>query len=285
MDVLVVSGLSGAGKSTVLRVLEDLGVYCVDNVPVPLLPQVVEVLSKSDARRRIALGIDARDTDHLAMFAEVHGQLREAGHHVEIAFIEAETAVLVRRYSETRRLHPMGHEALPDAIAHERQLVAPIRDVASVTIDTSTLRARQLQQIVRDRFGGTAGLRLALVSFGYRNGLPPEANLVLDARVLANPHESDELRPLTGLHEPVSRYVLDQPDAVALLDHATQLIEFFVPRTEAEGRAYLCLAIGCTGGRHRSVSLVEALKRRLSEVADPGWTRLLVRHRDVGEHP
>jgi UPF0042 nucleotide-binding protein len=283
VDILVVSGLSGGGKSTALRTLEDLGVYCVDNVPVPLLPQLVEGLAGSHGDRRVAIGIDARDTDHLAQFDDVHGRLREAGHAVEVAFFEAQTGVLVRRYSETRRLHPMGQLALTDAIARERELVDPIRRAAGVVVDTSTLRPRQLQQIVRDRFGGTRGLRLSLVSFGFRHGVPPEANLVLDARILANPHERDDLRPLTGLHEPVSKYVLEQADAQALLDRAAELVEFFVPRIEADGRAYLALAIGCTGGRHRSVAIVEALKRRLEEVQDPAWTRLLVRHRDVGE--
>lgn len=283
MEVWVVSGLSGGGKSTVLRVLEDLGVYCADNVPVPLLPQLVEVLAAPGDGRRVAVGIDARDTQHLAMFAEVRGKLREAGHDVRVAFIEAETSVLVRRYSETRRLHPMGQLALPDAIARERELVAPIRDAADITIDTSTMRPRQLQQIVRDRFGGAGGVRLALVSFGFRKGLPAEANLVLDARILANPYERDDLRPMTGLHEPVAQYVLDQPDAQVLLDQARALLDFWVPRTAAEGRAYLSLAIGCTGGRHRSVALVEALARALQGVDKPGWTRLLVRHRDVGE--
>lgn len=282
MEILVVSGLSGGGKSTALRALEDLGVYCVDNVPVPLVPQLVDVLRASElVRRRVAVGVDARDVEHLAQLEGVLAELRAQGHAVSVAFFEAVGVVLVRRYSETRRMHPMGQSELPEAIVRERELLGPIRTVADVIIDTSSLTSRQLAQLVRDRWGGTGGLRLALVSFSYRGGLPPEADVVLDARMLANPNEKTELRPMTGLHEPVARYVTEQDDAQALLDHAEKLVRFMAPRVQAEGRAYLAVAVGCTGGQHRSVAIVEALKRRL-DGPDAAWTRLFVRHRDVG---
>jgi RNase adapter protein RapZ len=149
-------------------------------------------------------------------------------------------------------------------------------------LDTSTLTTRQLRQIARDRWGGVGGaLRVALVSFAYRHGLPPEADVVLDARLLANPYDDLELRPMSGLHEPVARYVLDQPDAQTFLQHAEALVRFLAPGVDRDGRSYLCVAVGCTGGRHRSVALVEALKRRLGDTPNPPWGRLMVRHRDV----
>jgi RNase adapter protein RapZ len=286
MDLLVMSGLSGGGKSTALHALEDVGMYCSDNVPVPLLPQLVEMVRSTNPSRPVAVGIDARDAEYLEGFGQVHQALRDAGLVVEVLFIEASEAALVRRYSTTRRVHPMG--ALPDGIGRERELLAPIRAMASLTIDTTDLNARQLRQLMRDRYGGGSGaLRVALVSFGFRGGIPAEADVVLDARFLENPFEVDRLRPLSGLHEPVSRYVLEQADANALLEHAESLVRFMAPRVAAEGRAYLTVALGCTGGQHRSVALVEALKERLNQPREGGSeprlpARVIVRHRDVG---
>lgn len=283
MDLLVISGLSGGGKSTALRALEDVGMYCTDNVPVPLVPQLVQMVRGTDASRPVAVGIDARDGQFLERFGQVYRELQEAGLAVEVVFVEASDATLVRRYSTTRRLHPMGQ--LPEGIGRERELLAPIRDVASLTIDTTDLNARQLRQLVRDRYGGGwgrgGGLRIALVSFGYRGGVPADADVVLDSRFLSNPFEVDKLRPLSGLHEPVARYVLEQPDAEELLQRTESLVRFLVPRVIAEGRSYLTVALGCTGGQHRSVALVEQLKERLA--GEPKLpARLLVRHRDVG---
>lgn len=282
MDLLVISGLSGGGKSTALHALEDLGVYCVDNVPLVLLPQLMEAVGRTEDDRPVAVVVDARDTAYLERFAEIHQQLKGAGHSVDVLFFEAATDVLVRRYSETRRRHPMGD--LPEAIDRERELLAPIRKESERPIDTSTLTGRQLRQLMRDRFGSGGTLRLVLTSFGFRNGVPSEADLVLDARFLDNPFEREDLRALSGLHEPVSDYVLGQEDAQALLGHIETLVRFVAPRSASEGRSYLTVAVGCTGGQHRSVALVEALKRSLSSggaFMEPA-PRLVVRHRDVG---
>ncbi len=284
MDLLVISGLSGGGKSTVLRALEDVGMYCTDNVPIPLVPQLVEMVRQSDPSRPVAVGIDARDSQYLERFVQVHRALVDSGLKVEVVFTEADNSTLVRRYSTTRRLHPMG--SLPEGIDRERELLAPIRETAGLTIDTTYLNTRQLRQMVRDRYGGSgSGVRVALLSFAFRGGVPAEADIVLDARFLSNPFEVEELRPLSGLHEPVARYVLDQPDAQTLLTHAESLVRFMVPRVTAEGRSYLTVAVGCTGGQHRSVALVEALKQRLGleQDGDSLDARLLVRHRDVGQ--
>jgi UPF0042 nucleotide-binding protein len=290
VDVLVISGLSGGGKSTALHALEDLGAYCVDNVPAPLLRELVALVSKTETGRLLAVCVDARSEEYLERFGEIHDELRREGHRVEVVFLDATRESLVRRYSETRRLHPLGE--LPDAIDRERALLEPIRKLAERPIDTTTLSGRQLRQLVRDRYGsasratgaGGAHLRLILESFAYREGVPSEADIVIDSRFLDNPNEREELRPLTGLNEPVAQYVLEQASAKGLLERVEGLVRFSAPRSAAEGRSYLTVAIGCTGGQHRSVALVEELERRLTEgapVCDPP-PRVVVRHRDVG---
>jgi UPF0042 nucleotide-binding protein len=284
--LLVVSGLSGAGKSTALRALEDSGFYCVDNLPVPMLPRLLELLAASKGPRLpVAVGIDARETDHLDRFPEVLAQLREDGHEVEVVFLQAPTEVLVRRYSETRRRHPMG--PLPDGIERERVRLSALRDRATTILDTSATSARQLRQLVRERWASAGALTVNLMSFGFKNGVPLEADLVLDARFLANPFDVDELRPLSGHDAAVERYVLEQDDATALLERLEDLVRFMVPRTAREGRSYLTVAVGCTGGQHRSVALIEALHARLRARAPAAElpVRLGVRHRDVAIAP
>jgi UPF0042 nucleotide-binding protein len=265
MEILVVTGLSGAGKSTCLRALEDLGYYCVDNLPVPLLPALVETKTlgstslgptASGGPTRIAVGIDARDHDHLQGFASVRGGLLAAGHVVEVLFLEAPDAVLVRRFSETRRRHPMGE--LPEAIRIERERLRELRALADSALDSETLTSRQLRQLVRDRYGTRGGaLHLVLTSFGFKNGLPSEADLVLDARFA-------------------------QAEANELLDRIESWLRFQAPLTIREGRSYLTVALGCTGGQHRSVVLIEALAARLEhEPAATPTPVLTVRHRDL----
>jgi UPF0042 nucleotide-binding protein len=291
MEILVVTGLSGAGKSTCLRALEDLGYYCVDNLPVPLLPALVETKMPgptgpgSAEPLRIAVGIDARSLslggDHLQSFASVRTQLLAAGHAVEVLFLEAPDAVLVRRFSETRRRHPMGE--LPEAIRIERERLRELRALADSTLDSETLTSRQLRQLVRDRHGTRGGvLHLVLTSFGFKNGLPSEADLVFDARFLQNPFDVPELRPLGGFDERVRAFVLAQSEANELLDRCESWLRFQAPLTIREGRSYLAVALGCTGGQHRSVVLIEALAARLEHVPAATPTPVLtVRHRDL----
>lgn len=281
MEVLVVTGMSGAGKSTALAALEDSGFYCADNVPVRLLPQLVGLLSETDKERRIAVGIDARELGLLVHFPAVHQQLVQAGHRVEILFLEAPDDVLVRRYSETRRRHPLGE--LPGAITAERAALVSLKARTTATIDTGGVRARELRQMIRDRYGTSGALHLVLMSFGFKTGLPSFADLVFDVRFLQNPYDVPELRPRVGLEAEVADYVLGQPDAQALLRHLEELLRFVVPRSAREGRSYLTVALGCTGGQHRSVALTEALASRLS-TGDPLCRpppALIVRHRDL----
>ncbi|MFO7562529.1 MAG: RNase adapter RapZ [Enhygromyxa sp.] len=284
MEILVVTGLSGAGKSTCLRALEDLGDYCVDNLPVPMLPMLVETKARARASsnpRRLAIGVDARAQDHLDAFSEARRQLLEAGHEVEILFLEAPDSTIVRRFSETRRRHPMGE--LPGAITRERERLRELRALADSVIDSENLTSRQLRQLVRDRYGTRGGaLHLVLMSFGFKNGLPSEADLVFDARFLQNPFDVPELRAQGGFDAAVRDYVLAQPDAVELLDRVEGWLRFQAPATIREGRSYLIVALGCTGGQHRSVALTEALGQRLTRapVAAPAPV-LTIRHRDL----
>jgi UPF0042 nucleotide-binding protein len=281
MEILVVTGLSGAGKSTCLRALEDLGYYCVDNLPVPLLQALVETKAIGGPTR-VAVGIDARSLSlSLQGFASVREHLLASGHGVEVLFLEAPDAVLVRRFSETRRRHPMGE--LPEAIRIERERLRELRALADSTLDSETLTSRQLRQLVRDRYGTRGGaLHLVLTSFGFKNGLPSEADLVFDARFLQNPFDVPELRPLGGFDEPVRAFVLAQAEANELLDRCEGWLRFQAPLTIREGRSYLTLALGCTGGQHRSVVLVEALAARLQHAPAATPTPVLtVRHRDL----
>jgi RNase adapter protein RapZ len=282
MEILVVTGMSGAGKSTCLRALEDLGYTCVDNLPVPLLPRLVEAKTgPKPAPQRLAVGVDARAQDHLHAFPEVRAQLLADGHAVEILFLEAPDSTIVRRFSETRRRHPMGE--LPEAIQRERGQLRELRGLADSVLDSENLSSRQLRQLVRDRYGTRGGvLHLILMSFGFKNGLPSEADLVFDARFLHNPFDVAELRAQGGFDAAVREYVLGQADAVELLDRIEGWLRFQAPATIREGRSYLTVALGCTGGQHRSVALIEALGARLAAapVADPAPV-LAIRHRDL----
>lgn len=289
MEILVVTGMSGAGKSTALAALEDLGFYCADNLPVPLLPQLAQLLVETDAERRAAVGIDAREDSLLRHFSGVHAQLLAAGHRVEILFLDAPDDVLLRRYSETRRKHPMGE--LPAAIQRERELMLGFRARTTATLDTGTLRARELRQMIRDRYGSDGGLlHLVLMSFGFKSGVPAVADMMFDLRFLQNPYDVPELRPRSGLDAPVAAYVLGQPDAQTLLDQLETLLRFVVPRSVREGRSHLTVALGCTGGQHRSVAMIQALAERLQAAKDGEPltrppARIVVRHRDLHVDP
>jgi RNase adapter protein RapZ len=275
MHIVIVTGMSGAGKSTALRALEDIEFYCVDNMPLPFAGQLVEHLAMEGDCDKLAIAIDSRQKRHLPEWNENLAQLRSAGHRLEVMFLDATDAVLLRRFSETRRRHPLTGDDLPDGIRRDREITHDLRSGAAV-IDTRNLNMHQLKAIIQDRYGRAGKLAVTLVSFGFKHGLPVEFNLVFDVRFLPNPHFEPSLAHLDGRDVDVTRFVCGSSEGAELLDHVEGLLRFALPQFQREGKLYVTIAIGCTGGRHRSVALVEELRRRLGDEWD-----ILVRHRDV----
>ena len=301
-EFAIVAGLSGAGRSTAANALEDLGWFVIDNLPPHLIGDVADMVASPRARlRRVALVAGTREyREDLVTAIE---QLRERNAAVRVVYLDAPTEVLVRRYDDTRRRHPLHTGDLPalaeagadaaappnaepvadsviDAIELERELLADVRDMADVVIDTGDLNVHELRDRVHDEFGATGdelGMRTAVMSFGYKHGVPREADLVFDCRFLPNPHWVPELRPYTGLHPGVRDWVLGQNASAAFLEHLMPMLESLLPSYRSEGKSYLTIALGCTGGRHRSVAIAEEVTRLLVERGHD----LHCRHRDI----
>lgn len=274
MQIVIVTGLSGAGKSTALRALEDIEFFCVDNIPVPLVDGLVDHLAHEGDRDKVAIAIDSRQRRNLGAWATAMAKLRGAGHRLEVMFLDATDEVLLRRFSETRRRHPLSGDDLSDGVRRDRELMAELRAGAAV-VDTSNLNMHQLKAIIQDRYGGTGKLAVTLVSFGFKHGLPLDFNLVFDVRFLPNPYFEPTLTHRDGRDPDVARFVLG-PAGTELVEHVERLLRFSLPQFQQEGKLYVTVAVGCTGGRHRSVAVVEELRRRLGSEYD-----MLVRHRDV----
>ncbi|HEX7840126.1 MAG TPA: RNase adapter RapZ [Kofleriaceae bacterium] len=274
MQIVIVTGLSGAGKSTALRALEDIEFYCVDNLPMPLAAQMVEHLAQEGDRDKLAIAIDSRQRRNLGGWTSALARLRGAGHRLEVMFLDASDEVLLRRYSETRRRHPLSGDDLSDGIRLDREVMAEMR-VGAAVIDTSHLNMHQLKSIIQERYGGTGKLAVTLVSFGFKHGLPLELNHVFDVRFLPNPYFEPTLTHLDGRDPKVAAYVLG-PDGLELVGQIEGILRFSLPQFQKEGKLYVTICVGCTGGRHRSVVIVEELRRRLGSAWD-----ILVRHRDV----
>ncbi|MET0154431.1 MAG: RNase adapter RapZ [Candidatus Binatia bacterium] len=280
--VVIVTGLSGSGRSTAIHELEDLGFYCIDNLPVVLMPRFLELCEGlGEGINRIAFGIDLRERAFFQDLPGVIDQARRQGHRVEVLFLDSADDVLVRRFSETRRPHPLAEGGSPaDGIRRERERLAGVRAAADRVLDTSALTVHQLRaELTRDYadHGSQDGLAVFLCSFGYKFGLPTDADMVLDVRFLPNPFFVEELRAYSGLEPPVVSYVMERPETKEFLEHTQSLLRFLLPRYRHEGKAYFTLSVGCTGGRHRSVVLAEEIGRRLTVA---GY-RVQVRHRDI----
>ncbi len=284
LHLVVVTGMSGAGRSTALRVLEDLGYFCVDNIPPALVPQLTQLLGGDGEPHRVALGVDVRTGRFLEGSSAVLDALHESGAEVEIIFLEAQDDELVRRYSETRRIHPLAPSGnLLGAIRSERERLAPLRARAGFLVDTTAMSVHDLRRTLVDYIArGSQRPRMStrIVSFGFKFGLPVDADLVFDLRYLPNPHFVRDLRPKTGLDEEVAQFVLRNEATEELLGELSALLGKLLPRYEREGKAYLTIALGCTGGRHRSVAVAEALATRLRTERE-----IRVEHRDVSVVP
>lgn len=283
MRFVVVTGMSGGGKRTAIKMLEDIGFYCVDNLPVPLIEKCVEMFMMPNQEiTKVALGLDVRADQSFDEAYATLKHLKEAGYPCEILFMDAGDRTLIKRYKESRRMHPLSPEGrVEDGIAKERAILQKTKEVSDYVIDTSNLLTRELKNeldrifIKNEEYNS---LMVNVFSFGFKNGIPQDADLVFDVRFLPNPYYIEELKPLTGNDAPVRDYVMAAPEAEEFLNKLAEMLEFLIPNYVKEGKHHLVVAIGCTGGHHRSVTLANAIYDRLSGHGNYGIT---VTHRDL----
>jgi UPF0042 nucleotide-binding protein len=280
--MVVVTGMSGSGRSAALKAFEDMGYYCVDNLPLPLLPSFIEFARRSDEAVLSAIGIDIRERRFAEEFPVRYGELKAAGHGIEMLFLEASDQALVRRYSETRRPHTLAKGTTPllDAIVQERKALADVRKQADRILETTDYRVHDLRQAIERYYaGGAAGrpMQITVVTFGYKFGAPYDLDLLFDLRFLPNPHFVPELKPLTGEDARVREYVIAGPGSEEFLRRFLDFLAYLLPRYRSEGKSYLTIGFGCTGGRHRSVAVGLAVAERLREL---GY-EVNVKHRDI----
>lgn len=281
-EFLIIAGMSGAGRSQAGATFEDLGWFVIDNMPTPLITKVAELVTTPNepgSTERVALVVGRRAGQLHELNGEIDRLRETTGNRVKLLFLEASDEVLVRRYEGTRRRHPLGAaEGVAESIALERELLRPIRESADVIIDTTDLNVHQLRRRLVETFTPTTEtMQIQVISFGFKHGVPLDTDTVFDCRFLPNPHWVDELRPLTGLDEPVRRFVLDQPATNEFVNRVDHLLALVLPAYVSEGKSYLTIAVGCTGGRHRSVVLAEELVQRIGRY---GFAPL-VHHRDI----
>lgn len=282
--IVLVTGLSGAGKSTAIKALEDLGFFCIDNLPVMLLPKLLDLVGRgaSDEVQRLAIVVDAREGRFLDAVPDALDEVRREGHQLEVVFFDCSDEALLRRFSETRRRHPLSPDgSVQEGISEERRLLSQLRGRADQIVDTTRMTVHELRDAITARFGGPGRddkLNVTLLSFGFRNGIPPASDLVFDVRFLPNPYFVEGLKPFPGTDPRVASWVLERTQTQEFLARLESLLLFLIPQYRAEGKSYLTVSIGCTGGRHRSVVLSEELGHRL---AQRHRAAVKVTHRDV----
>jgi UPF0042 nucleotide-binding protein len=281
--VLIITGLSGSGKTHVSRALEDMGWFCVDNLPTALIPRFADLIGSSESLRRSVLVVDMRERDFLRQFPQVYRQIKARGLAVSLLFLEAEDKVLLRRFNETRRPHPLSvNQPAIEGIREEREALRPIRKMADLILDTSSYTVHQLRDYIREHYDlrAQAGqMVVSVVSFGFKYGVPSDADLVFDLRFLPNPNFVPRLKRLNGNDAAVVRYMNQQEETRVFLSKLEGLLAYLLPRYQREGKSYLTIALGCTGGRHRSVMMANALARALEREG----CEVRVRHRDLGQ--
>ncbi len=283
MQLVIISGRSGSGKSSALHVLEDAGFNCVDNLPASLLPAFVnQVRGKSSAKKKVAVSIDARNIwQDFDAFPSILASCHLEGLDCHVIFLDSRDEVLIQRFSETRRKHPLSSDQinLKEAVAKERELLAPILNVADLVIDSSSLSLHELRDMIKKRIvtDGSGGMAILFQSFGFKHGVPTDADMVFDVRCLPNPYWKPQLRPYTGLDEPIIDYLSSEDDVNAMIVDIERYLETWLPRFEASNRSYFTVAIGCTGGQHRSVFVAESLFQKCSKT----FKNTLVRHREL----
>ena len=281
-QILLITGLSGSGKTLVSRALEDIGWFCVDNLPTVLIPRFTELLRHSQGLRRSALVVDMRERDFLKNFPKAFRALKAKGTDASLLFLEADEKVLVRRFGETRRPHPLAvNQPVVEGIREEREALRPIRKMADLILDTSKYTVHELRDYIREHYdlrSMASPIVISVMSFGYKYGAPAEADLVFDVRFLPNPNFVPALKRLTGNHPSVVRYMRRHGDTAAFLRRLVSFLRYVLPRYVREGKSYLVIAIGCTGGRHRSVMIANALAKALAD----GRYTVKARHRDSG---
>jgi len=282
--LIIVSGLSGAGKTVVLNTLEDLSYYTIDNLPVSLLNELIDQFSTEDSKlaKQIVIGIDARNTqDDFSFLPKTISSLRKKNISTDLIFVEASDDVLTKRFSETRRKHPLSSDetSLTDAIKLERYIIGELAEAADLAIDTSHMQLNELRDIVRSRIAQRENTTLSLqfMSFGYKNGIPKDADFVFDLRCLPNPYWNKDLRKYSGKDEPIIEFLLKQNDVKQMLSDLEHFLERWIPQFEADSRSYLSIAFGCTGGHHRSVFIVE----QLANIFSSSNKQVIIRHRDL----
>jgi RNase adapter protein RapZ len=280
VSVVIITGVSGSGMSSALKSFEDLGYFAIDNLPVQLIPPFVRLVGDSKEIDRTAFVVDVRSREFLGLFPRIYKELEDKAVNVTVLFLEADDEVLLRRYSETRRPHPLPDQNVLEAIRQERELLSGIRELADHVVDTSEHTVHTLRDVIKDRFaekGGAHELNVTISSFGFRHGSPRGLDMLFDVRFLPNPHFVPELKPLTGRDAAVISYLRSESEVEDTIARLVDLLSYLLPRFQREGKSYLTVGVGCTGGRHRSVVVADAINKRLIEM---GYDSRVV-HRDI----